>query len=451
MPMRTDMFLERHLGPNEEEIRKMLNKIGASSLSELLKETIPESIRLEKPLELPEGVSEHEFSKHIHLIGKENKVFDTFIGLGYHRSILPAVIQRNILENPGWYTAYTPYQAEIAQGRLEALFNFQTMICDLTGMELSNASLLDESTSAAEAMTMLFGARTREQKNNKACQFFVDENILPQTLSLLNTRANPLGINIISGNPDGFSYTSNFFGSIFQYPGKKGNIPDINVWINNAKKEGVCTVVAADIMSLVVLESPGKFGADVVVGTTQRFGIPLGYGGPHAAFFATRERYKRNIPGRIIGQTVDLDGNSALRMALQTREQHIKRDRATSNICTAQVLLAVMAGMYAVYHGPKGLMFIAEEIHKNTSKLNQNLESLGFIQNNSHFFDTLQINIQSDSIRSLAEASEINFYYPDEKTVCISLNETTSEKDIEKITSIFESYAKKMLKKVFLS
>ncbi|MDA9680544.1 aminomethyl-transferring glycine dehydrogenase [Flavobacteriaceae bacterium] len=446
--MRTDMFLGRHLGPNEDEIKKMLNKIGASSLSELLQETIPESIRLEKTLELPDGISEYEFSKHIHLIGKENKGFDTFIGLGYHRSILPAVIQRNILENPGWYTAYTPYQAEIAQGRLEALFNFQTMICDLTGMELSNASLLDESTSAAEAMTMLFGARTREQKNNKAYQFFVDENILPQTLSLLNTRANPLGIDIISGNPDDFNYTSNFFGAIFQYPGKKGNIPDIDIWINNAKKQGLCTVVAADIMSLVVLESPGNFGADVVVGTTQRFGIPLGYGGPHAAFFATRNRYKRNIPGRIIGQTVDLDGNSALRMALQTREQHIKRDRATSNICTAQVLLAVMAGMYAVYHGPKGLTFIAEKIHKNTSKLNQNLESLGFIQNNSNFFDTLQINIQSDSIRSLAEASEINFYYPDENTVCISLNETTSEKDIVKITSIFESYAKKTTQKI---
>ena len=448
MTMRTDMFLGRHLGPNEDEIKKMLNKIGSSSLSELLQETIPESIRLEKTLELPDGISEYEFSKHIHLIGKENKGFDTFIGLGYHRSILPAVIQRNILENPGWYTAYTPYQAEIAQGRLEALFNFQTMICDLTGMELSNASLLDESTSAAEAMTMLFGARTREQKNNKAYQFFVDENILPQTLSLLNTRANPLGIDIISGNPDDFNYTSNFFGAIFQYPGKKGNIPDIDIWINNAKKQGLCTVVAADIMSLVVLESPGNFGADVVVGTTQRFGIPLGYGGPHAAFFATRNRYKRNIPGRIIGQTVDLDGNSALRMALQTREQHIKRDRATSNICTAQVLLAVMAGMYAVYHGPKGLTFIAEKIHKNTSKLNQNLESLGFIQNNSNFFDTLQINIQSDSIRSLAEASEINFYYPDENTVCISLNETTSEKDIVKITSIFESYAKKTAQKI---
>ena len=448
MTMRTDMFLGRHLGPNEDEIKKMLNKIGASSLSELLQETIPESIRLEKTLELPDGISEYEFSKHIHLIGKENKGFDTFIGLGYHRSILPAVIQRNILENPGWYTAYTPYQAEIAQGRLEALFNFQTMICDLTGMELSNASLLDESTSAAEAMTMLFGARTREQKNNKAYQFFVDENILPQTLSLLNTRANPLGIDIISGNPDNFNYTSNFFGAIFQYPGKKGNIPDIDIWINNAKKQGLCTVVAADIMSLVVLESPGKFGADVVVGTTQRFGIPLGYGGPHAAFFATRNRYKRNIPGRIIGQTVDLDGNFALRMALQTREQHIKRDRATSNICTAQVLLAVMAGMYAVYHGPKGLTFIAEKIHKNTSKLNQNLESLGFIQNNSNFFDTLQINIQSDSIRSLAEASEINFYYPDENTVCISLNETTSEKDIVKISSIFESYAKKNAQKI---
>ena len=448
MTMRTDMFLGRHLGPNEDEIKKMLNKIGASSLSELLQETIPESIRLEKTLELPDGISEYEFSEHIHLIGKENKGFDTFIGLGYHRSILPAVIQRNILENPGWYTAYTPYQAEIAQGRLEALFNFQTMICDLTGMELSNASLLDESTSAAEAMTMLFGARTREQKNNKAYQFFVDENILPQTLSLLNTRANPLGIDIISGNPDDFNYTSNFFGAIFQYPGKKGNIPDIDIWINNAKKQGLCTVVAADIMSLVVLESPGNFGADVVVGTTQRFGIPLGYGGPHAAFFATRNRYKRNIPGRIIGQTVDLDGNSALRMALQTREQHIKRDRATSNICTAQVLLAVMAGMYAVYHGPKGLTFIAEKIHKNTSKLNQNLESLGFIQNNSNFFDTLQINIQSDSIRSLAEASEINFYYPDENTVCISLNETTSEKDIVKISSIFESYAKKTAQKI---
>ena len=448
MIMRTDMLLGRHLGPNEDEIKKMLNKIGASSLSELLQETIPESIRLEKTLELPDGISEYEFSKHIHLIGKENKGFDTFIGLGYHRSILPAVIQRNILENPGWYTAYTPYQAEIAQGRLEALFNFQTMICDLTGMELSNASLLDESTSAAEAMTMLFGARTREQKNNKAYQFFVDENILPQTLSLLNTRANPLGIDIISGNPDDFNYTSNFFGAIFQYPGKKGNIPDIDIWINNAKKQGLCTVVAADIMSLVVLESPGNFGADVVVGTTQRFGIPLGYGGPHAAFFATRNRYKRNIPGRIIGQTIDLDGNSALRMALQTREQHIKRDRATSNICTAQVLLAVMAGMYAVYHGPKGLTFIAEKIHKNTSKLNQNLESLGFIQNNSNFFDTLQINIQSDSIRSLAEASEINFYYPDENTVCISLNETTSEKDIVKISSIFESYAKKTAQKI---
>ena len=441
--MKTDIFLERHIGPNAEEIKKMLDKIGISSLSELLQETIPESIRLEKPLQLPDGISEYEFSKHIHLLGKKNKVFDTFIGLGYHLSILPAVIQRNILENPGWYTAYTPYQAEIAQGRLEALFNFQTMVCDLTGMQLANASLLDESTSASEAMTMLFGARTKEQKNNNAYRFFVDENILPQTLSLLLTRSNPLGIDIVSGNPNSFEYNSDFFGAIFQYPGKKGNIPNLNIWIEKARKQNVCTVVAADIMSLVLLESPGKFGADVVVGTTQRFGIPLGYGGPHAAFFATREHYKRNIPGRIIGQTRDLNGNPALRMALQTREQHIKRDRATSNICTAQVLLAVMAGMYAVYHGPKGLQYIAMEIHKKTSRLNQNIESLGFIQKNTHFFDTLQINAESSSIKSIAESSGINFYYPDQNTICISLNETTSEKDILKITDVFESYVKK--------
>ena len=435
--MRTDMFLNRHLGPNEEEIRKMLQKIDASSLNELLEETIPESIRLQKPLDLPEGISEYEFSKHINKLGKENKIFNTYIGLGYHQCITPAVIQRNILENPGWYTAYTPYQAEIAQGRLEALFNFQTLVCDLTGMELANASLLDESTAAAEGMTMLFGARTKDQKRNQAFRFFVDQNVLPQTLSLLYTRATPLGIDIIVGDPEHFEYDSEFFGALFQYPGKKGAIPNLKSWIEKAESQGVCTVVSADIMSLVVLESPGKFGADVVVGTTQRFGIPLGYGGPHAAFFATREHYKRNIPGRIIGQTRDLNDTPALRMALQTREQHIKRDRATSNICTAQVLLAVMAGMYAVYHGPKGLQFIAEGIHQKTVKLNQNLEALGFVQKNDSFFDTLQVAAKVATIRPLAEAQEINFYYPDEETVCISLNETCSKDDVEKITSVF--------------
>jgi glycine dehydrogenase len=436
--MKTDLFLGRHLGPNEGEIKKMLEKIGVSSLEQLLQETIPESIRLKKPLDLPKGISEFAFSKHIHALGKENRIFTTYIGLGYHQAVTPAVIQRNILENPGWYTAYTPYQAEIAQGRLEALFNFQTMVCDLTGMELANASLLDESTAAAEAMTMLFGARTKEQKKNKAYQFFVDENVLPQTLSLLQTRSTPLGIEIITGKPDEATYEESFFGALFQYPGKKGSIPNLKAWIETTQSHGVYSVVSADIMSLVLLESPGKFGADVVVGTTQRFGIPLGYGGPHAAYFATKEQYKRNIPGRIIGQTRDLNENSALRMALQTREQHIKRDRATSNICTAQVLLAVMAGMYAVYHGPEGLRYIAENIHQKTVALNNKINSIGLIQKNQFFFDTLQIEADASMIKPLAESNKINFYYPDSNTVCISLNETTSEQEIDLIVAVFE-------------
>ena len=439
------MFLKRHLGPDEGEIKKMLNKVGVESLSQLLKETIPETIRLKHPIDLPDGISEYEFTKHINSLGKKNKLYKTYIGLGYHQTITPAVIQRNILENPGWYTAYTPYQAEIAQGRLEALFNFQTIICDLTGMELSNASLLDESTAAAEAMTMLYGSRSKEQKTSQAINFLVDENILPQTLSLLKTRANPLGIKIILKDPETFKFNKSFFGAIFQYPGKKGQIPNLKKWIQKAKKNDVSTVVAADIMSLVLLESPGKFGAEVVVGTTQRFGIPLGYGGPHAAFFATSVKYKRNIPGRIIGQTLDLDGKPALRMALQTREQHIKRDRATSNICTAQVLLAVMASMYAVYHGPKGLKNIAEKIHQKANKLNKNIKALGFKQINSNFFDTLQFCENASEIKTIAEEREINFYYPDKNTICISLNETTNNEDIEEITSIFETLSKRNL------
>ena len=441
--MRTDEFVERHIGPNEEEIKQMLSKIGAKSIEQLLEETIPEAIRLDENLNLPDGISEHAFSKTIQKLGRENKLFNTFIGLGYHAAITPAVIQRNILENPGWYTAYTPYQAEIAQGRLEALFNFQTMICDLTGMELANASLLDESTAAAEAMTMLFGARSRDQKKNDAKHFFVDENILPQTLSLLETRATPLGIELVIASTENQIFDQRFFGAVFQYPGKHGGIPDLKKLINKAKEQGVCTVVAADIMSLVLLESPGHHGADVVVGTTQRFGIPLGYGGPHAAFFATKEHYKRNIPGRIIGQTRDLNENPALRMALQTREQHIKRDRATSNICTAQVLLAVMAGMYAVYHGPKGLRYIATKIHQNTSLLNQKLEALGFHQKNNFFFDTLAIEADALEIKKIAEEKEINFYYPENNTVCISLNETTSFDEINQIAGVFSSYLKK--------
>ena len=441
--MRTDKFVERHVGPNEEEIKKMLEKIGANSIDELLEETIPASIRLNTALKLDEGISEYEFSKHIQSLGRKNKRHLSYIGLGYHATITPAVIQRNILENPGWYTAYTPYQAEIAQGRLEALLNFQTVICDLTGMELANASLLDESTSAAEAMTMLYGARTRLQKKNEASKFFVDENILPQTLSILHTRATPLGIKLVVGNPEDNEFSDSYFGCIFQYPGKNGNIPDIKSLIQKAKIKEIATVVAADIMSLVLLESPGSNGADVVVGTTQRFGIPLGYGGPHAAFFATKSIYKRNIPGRIIGQTKDLDENPALRMALQTREQHIKRDRATSNICTAQVLLAVMAGMYAVYHGPKGLNHIASRIHGRACRLNAIFGELGIIQKNNSFFDTLQIEIDSEKIKNIAESKKLNFYYADENTVCISINETTSLNEIDLISSVFVEYLKK--------
>ena len=441
--MRTDAFVERHIGPNEEEIKKMLATIGVTSIKKLLEETIPETIRLKKPLALPEGISEHKFSEIINSLGKENKAYNTYIGLGYHPAITPAVIQRNILENPGWYTAYTPYQAEIAQGRLEALFNFQTMICDLTGMELANASLLDESTAAAEAMTMLFGARTRDQKKNNSSQFFVDENVLPQTLSLLKTRATPIGIDLIVGITENQFFTEAFFGAIFQYPGKHGSIPNLKKWIEIVKSHEISTVVSADIMSLVLLEAPGEFGADVVVGTTQRFGIPLGYGGPHAAFFATKEHYKRNIPGRIIGQTRDLDENPALRMALQTREQHIKRDRATSNICTAQVLLAVMAGMYAVYHGPKGLKYIANGIHQKTIQLNNALIDLGINQINKYFFDTLEIKLDANRIKKIAEEKEINFYYPNEETVCISINETTTTENIHAIIELFAQFTEK--------
>ena len=436
--MKTDSFVVRHIGPNEVEIKKMLNKIGVKSVEKLLEQTLPKSIRLKKPLELPEGISEHAFSKELQILSEKNKLFDTYIGLGYHAAITPAVIQRNILENPGWYTAYTPYQAEIAQGRLEALFNYQTMVCELTGMELANASLLDESTAAAEGMTMLYGARSRTQKANKAKRFFVDENVLPQTLSLLKTRATPLEIELVVGNVETIIYSDDFYGALFQYPGKYGQILDLPKAIEKAKQNELSTIVAADIMSLILLEAPGKYGADVVVGTSQRFGIPLGYGGPHAAFFATRTSYKRNIPGRIIGQTRDTNDAPALRMALQTREQHIKRDRATSNICTAQVLLAVMAGMYAVYHGPKGLKYIAEQIHFKAVTLSQQLKALGFEQINTAFFDTLCIKVKSKEIRPLAEAAEINFLYIDADSVAISLNETTDADAIKKIISLFE-------------
>tara|TARA_R110000751_G_scaffold100068_2_gene193818 strand:+ start:118916 stop:121768 length:2853 start_codon:yes stop_codon:yes gene_type:complete len=435
--MNTNAFALRHIGPRENDQKLMLQTVNADTIEQLISETVPAPIRLEKDLQLDEAMTEYEYSNHINNLSKLNKTYKTYIGLGYYPTILPAVIQRNILENPGWYTAYTPYQAEIAQGRLEALLNFQTMVTDLTGMELANASLLDESTAAAEAMSLLFAVRERDQKKAGVSKFFVSNTILPQTLSLLQTRATPIGVELVIGDETTFDFSTDFFGAILQYPGKDGQITDIKTFIEKANANNIKVAVAADILSLVKLEAPGKFGADVVVGTTQRFGIPMGYGGPHAAYFATKEAYKRDIPGRIIGVTKDANGNRALRMALQTREQHIKRDKATSNICTAQVLLAVMAGMYAVYHGPKGLTFIANQVHNATSTLANALTTMGIEQLNSSFFDTLQVTANASTVKTIAEKHEVNFYYPNDNTVTISINETTSVKDINQIIAIF--------------
>jgi glycine dehydrogenase len=441
--MNTNAFALRHIGPREDDQKLMLKTIGVDSLDQLIYETIPTDIRLKNGLKLDEPMTEYEYSLHINELSKLNKAYNTYIGLGYHPTIMPAVIQRNVLENPGWYTAYTPYQAEIAQGRLEALLNFQTMVMDLTGMELANASLLDESTAAAEAMSLLFAVRERDQKKNNINKFFVSENILPQTLSLLQTRANPIGIELVVGNEASFDFSTEFFGAILQYPGKDGQITDIKTFISKANDAQIKVAIAADILSLVKLEAPGKFGADVVVGTTQRFGIPMGYGGPHAAFFATKDAYKRDVPGRIIGVTKDIDGNRALRMALQTREQHIKRDKATSNICTAQVLLAVMASMYAVYHGPKGLKFIANKVHNTASTLATVLKTLGYAQSNTSFFDTLQIKTDSKKIKKIAKEKKVNLFYPDNQTVTISINETTSLRDVNHLISVFAKAADK--------
>jgi glycine dehydrogenase len=435
--MKTDVFASRHIGIREEDLQHMLKTVSVENLEQLIFETIPAEIRLKRPLDLEAPMSEHEFLSHIEELSKKNKVFKSYIGLGYHESLTPSVIKRNILENPGWYTAYTPYQAEIAQGRLEALLNFQTVITDLTGMELANASLLDESTAVAEAMTMLYDARSREQKKNAVLKFFVSEEVLPQTLSLLQTRSTPLGIELVIGNHEEFQFGTEFYGALLQYPGKHGQVNDYAAFVASAKEADIKVAVSADILSLVLLTPPGEFGVDVVVGTTQRFGIPLGYGGPHAAFFATKEAYKRNIPGRIIGVTKDTDGKPAMRMALQTREQHIKRDKATSNICTAQVLLAVMAGMYAVYHGPKGLKYIADKVHTSATTLADALEQLGLYQINSSYFDTITVKMDASKVRPIAEQHEINFLYIDTQTVSIAVNEATSIKDLNAIVSVF--------------
>jgi len=437
--MKRNSFAYRHIGPKAVDVDQMLSTIGVDSIDTLIDQTVPSTIRAEKELDLAPAMTEAEFSTHISALGEMNSVFKTYIGLGYHPTVLPGVIQRNILENPGWYTAYTPYQAEIAQGRLEALMNYQTMVVDLTGMELANASLLDESTAVAEAMSMFYGAMPRAKKKAGANKFFVDHNTFPQSLDLLKTRTTPIGVELVVGDYREFEATDEFFGALVQYPNADGSIEDYRTFAAKCNAGEVQLVVAADLMSLVLLTPPGEWGADAVVGTTQRFGIPLGYGGPHAAYFATKESYKRHIPGRIIGRTIDTDGNPALRMALQTREQHIKRDKATSNICTAQVLLAVMAGAYGVYHGPEGLMDIAEAIHTKTGTLNEAVKGMGLVQHNASFFDTLKISLKSsdaNTLKSLSEDAEINFRYFDEKTIGISLNETTTDEDVAEIIAV---------------
>ncbi len=435
--MQTDSFILRHLGPDKIQINDMLKTIGVQSIDELIFKTIPDDILLKEDLNLPEAMSEIEFATHIQELGNKNKIFKSYIGLGYHATSLPAVIQRNIFENPSWYTSYTPYQAEISQGRLEALLNFQTVVSDLTDLPLSNSSLLDEGTAAGEAMIMLFNGRTRAQKKSNTVKFFVSEEVLPQTISILETRSAPLGIELVIGDHENIELDKSFYGVILQYPAKNGQIFDYTNFIEKVHQIEIKVVIAADLLSLAILKSPGEMGADVAVGTTQRFGIPMGFGGPHAGYFATHDAFKRLIPGRIIGVTVDADGNHALRMALQTREQHIKRERATSNICTAQVLLAVMAGMYAVYHGPEGIKYIANRIHSLTNILNDALLKLGLKQSNKIFFDTLKIKVSNpEKVKSLSEENSVNFHYIDKKHIGISINETTTLSDINQIIRI---------------
>jgi len=444
--MALDNFIQRHNGPRDHEIGKMLEKIGVSSLDHLIDKTVPTAIRLEKPMPLAKGISEYEYISKLRKIAAKNKLYKSFIGLGYYDTIMPAVVQRNILENPSWYTSYTPYQAEISQGRLEALLNFQTVVMELTGMEIANASLLDEATAASEAMIMLFNARSRAQAKAGVNVFFVDKNVFPQTYDVIVTRAIPLGIEVVTGNFADFELNEKVFGALVQYPAADGKIIDYSDFVKKAHEKEIAVAVAADIMSLVLLTPPGEWGADVVVGSTQRFGVPMGYGGPHAGYFATLEKYKRSMPGRIIGVSKDAQNKMALRMALQTREQHIKRERATSNICTAQALLATMAGMYAVYHGAEGLKRIASHIHSMAVTLNEKLSALGFAQENKDFFDTLRVNlggVKADAIKKLALEKEINLNYINENTIGISTDETTLIQDINNVVEIFAQAAGK--------
>jgi glycine dehydrogenase len=440
-----DKFVDRHIGLGQEDANEMLKTIGVATFDQLINETIPPTIRLIESLKLNKPVSEYRFIENLKKIAETNKVFKSYIGMGYYNTITPAVIQRNILENPGWYTQYTPYQAEISQGRLEALINFQTVITELTGLKIANASLLDEGTAAAEAMIMFHSLR----KEKGAHQFFVSEECFPQTMDVLKTRSKPLGIELVIGDHNTLELNKNIFGLLVQYPSDKGEIYDYRNLFQKAKENNTYVITAADLLSLSLLTPPGEFGADCVVGSSQRFGVPMGFGGPHAAFFATKDEYKRYIPGRIIGASIDSNGKLAFRMALGTREQHIRREKATSNICTSQVLLAIMAGIYAVYHGPDGLKRIAGKIHKLTKVLDKSLSKLGYKQINKNYFDTLHIDLGDDSIQKLtrivenAKKNEMNFRYFKNGSIGISLNESTDFSNIVDIISVFASAVNK--------
>lgn len=440
--MSQDKFVERHIGMGEQELSQMLGVIGVKSVEELISQVVPATIRLKKPLDLPaEGMSEYEFANHIREIGRKNKIYRSLIGMGYYGTASPAVILRNVFENPSWYTSYTPYQAEISQCRLEALLNFQTAVISLTGMEVSNCSLLDEATAAAEAMLMMFSLRSREAVKEGRNVLFVDENIFPQTLDLLLTRSEPFGIEIVSDRFDNYNFTGREFGAIVQYPAANGEVRDYEDFTAAAHSRGALVTVAADILSLALLKAPGEWGADIVVGSTQRFGIPMGFGGPQAGYLATKDAYKRNMPGRIIGVSVDRLGNKALRMALQMREQHIKRERATSNICTAQALLATMAGFFAVYHGAEGIRRIALNAHAHAVAVAEGLEKLGYELATRSIFDTIEVKADAGKIRPLALAQKINFFYVDDNRIRISFDEVSDLDEANKVLSIFAQAA----------
>ena len=448
--MITNNFALRHNGPQSDDVKIMLKTIGVKSIDELIDKTIPKQIRFEKKIKLPEGMNEFEYLNHIKAIASKNKVFKSYIGMGFYNTILPGVLQRNILENPGWYTSYTPYQAEISQGRLEALFTFQTVIASMTAMPLANCSLLDEATADAEAMLMFYYSRSREQQKNNVVKFFVDENLFPQCIEVIKTRALPREIELVIADPEKVKLDETYFGAILQYPNKNGEVFDYKKFISNAKSKGLQVAVATDILSLALLTPPGEMGVDAVTGTAQRFGNPMGFGGPSAGFMATTEEYKRHIPGRIIGQTVDMQGNKAFRLALQTREQHIKRDKATSNICTASALLAIVSGQYAAYHGPEGIKAIAMDIHNLAMTLATEAEKYGYKQLNKVYFDTVRFSTPVDAkeVLKLAVKQQMNFNLIDNKTISIALDETTSLEDVNTILNVLAEAKGKKAKEV---